>query len=52
MGFVHNVKQAMYRLKLRQALQKASIEELHINNEELKKEFDRRRKVNGKKRIN
>ena len=49
MGFIGLVKQTSYRLKLRTALQKSSIEELQITKEELHREFLRRRKKNGNK---
>lgn len=42
------IKVLAYRLKLRMALQKASTDELVITKEELKKEFDRRNKKNGR----
>lgn len=42
------IKELTYRLKLRMTLQKASIEELTVTKEELKREFDRRNKRNGK----
>lgn len=39
-----NLKALNYRMKLRKVLQKASIEELEITKEEMKREFDRRNK--------
>lgn len=42
------IKELAYRLKLRMTLQKASIEELKVTKEEIKREFDRRNKRNGK----
>ena len=51
MGLIQCVKSVKYRMTLRLALMKASIEELQICKEELRKEFDRRTKTNGKKRI-
>lgn len=44
------LKALNYRFKLRITLQKASIEELTITKEEIKREFDRRNKKNGKNR--
>lgn len=38
------LKELQYRMKLRKILHDASIEELTITKEELKKEFERRRK--------
>ena len=49
MGLIAIAKLTKYRMTLRMALQKASIEELKICKEELKREFDRRTKVNGKR---
>ena len=44
MSLIAKMKETRYRMSMRQALQKASIEELQINKEELQREFDRRRK--------
>lgn len=44
MGLIQGIRNVKYRMTLRLALTKASIEELQICKEELKKEFDRRRK--------
>lgn len=49
MGLIAFAQRTKYRLDLRMALQKASIEELKITKEELKREFDRRRKQDAKK---
>lgn len=44
------IKAIAYRLKIRMVLMKASIEEITITKEEIKRELDRRNKKNGKNR--
>ena len=44
MSFIQKVKETKYRLAMRKAMQKSSIEELHIALEEGKKEIERRNK--------
>ena len=44
MGLIQKIKETNYRLNMRQAMQKSSIEELHICLEECKKEINRRNK--------
>ena len=41
-SLIQNIKETKYRITMRQAMQKASIEELHICLEEVRKEINRR----------
>lgn len=43
-SFIQTVKETQYRLTMRKAMQKSSIEELHICVEECRKEINRRNK--------
>lgn len=45
---IRELKLLNYRIKLRKALQQASIEELQITKEECKKEYERRTKHSRK----
>lgn len=48
MGIIGKMQKLKYRLNMRQAMQKSSIEELHICLEECRNEINRRNKKNGK----